>query len=418
MSTNKKLTIGLFGFGVVGEGVYQLVNKTKTIDAAIKKICIKNDTKKRHAPEELFTTDKNILLNDPDINVIVEVINETQQAYDIVTTALRNGKYVVSASKKMIAENLPELIALQNEKDLSFLYEASSCASIPIIRNLEEYYDNDLLYSIKAIVNGSTNYILTKMFDENLNFKDALLQAQQLGFAESDPSFDILGIDATNKWTILLYHAYGIYIHPSELLQNGIQNISAFDATVAKEKSYTIRLVAQALKLKDGGIASFVLPQFVTNESQLAKVKNEFNGVILGSSFSEEQFFYGKGAGSHPTASAVLADIAALRYDYKYEYKKANSVVVNKSANDFYLNVYISFDEVAHIKKEDFESIEEFFLEDSRKYIIGTIHTSKLIDNNWWKINGNSLIVLPNAIAENMEANQLKKKSLNLAGVL
>jgi homoserine dehydrogenase len=291
MGSNKKLTIGLFGFGVVGEGVYQLINKTNTIDATIKKICIKDSSKTRSAPTELFTIDKNALLNDPEINVIVEVINETQQAYDIVTTALKNGKYVVSASKKMIAENLLELIALQQEKNLSFLYESSSCASIPIIRNLEEYYDNDLLYSIKAIVNGSTNFILTKMFDENLNFKDALLLAQQLGFAESDPSFDVLGIDATNKWTILLYHAYGIYIHPSQLLQNGIQNISAFDAIVAKEKSYNIKLVAQALKLKNGGIASFVLPQFVTNNNQLANVKNEFNGVILGSTFSEEQFF-------------------------------------------------------------------------------------------------------------------------------
>jgi homoserine dehydrogenase len=416
MNTTKKLTIGLFGFGVVGEGVYQLIEKTKTMDATIKKICIKNNTKKRNAPQELFTTDKALLLNDPDINVIVEVINETQEAYSIVTTALKNGKHVVSASKKMIAENLLELITLQQENNLSFLYEASSCASIPIIRNLEEYYDNDLLYSIKAIVNGSTNYILTKMFEEQLNFKDALLQAQQLGFAETDPSFDVLGIDATNKWSILLYHAYGIYIHPNKLLQNGIQNISAFDAIVAQEKKYTIKLVAQALKLKTGGIASFVLPQFVTTDSQLAKVKNEYNGVILGSSFSEEQFFYGKGAGSHPTASAVLADIAALRYDYKYEYKKANSVVVNNPATDFYLQVYISFTEVAHIKKEALESIDEFFLEDGRKYIIGIIAAHKLIADNWWKINGNSLILLPDAIAENVETQKLKKRSLNLAG--
>ena len=125
------------------------------------------------------------ILNDPEINVIVEVINETEPAFEIVSTALENGKDVVSASKKMIAEHLPELLGLQKQTDRSFLYEAAACASIPVIRNLEEYYDNDLLHSIKAIVNGSTNFILTKMFEEKLDFQQALLLAQQLGFAES-----------------------------------------------------------------------------------------------------------------------------------------------------------------------------------------------------------------------------------------
>jgi homoserine dehydrogenase len=413
---NNKLTIGLFGYGVVGQGVYELVNKTKTVDATIRKICVKSSTKKRNAPAELFTLNKDDLLNDPQINVIVEVINETKEAYEIVKTALVNGKFVVSASKKMLAENLLELIELQNAHNKSLLYEASSCASIPIIRNLEEYYDNDLLYSIKAIVNGSTNYILTKMLVENLGFKDALIQAQQLGFAESDPSFDVNGIDATNKWTIILYHAYGIYVHPSNFLHCGIQNINSFDAIVAKEKKYNIKLVAQALKTNDGKIASFVLPQFVENDSQLAKVKNEYNGVILGSSFSDEQFFYGKGAGSHPTASAVLADIAALRYNYAYEYKKANSQIVNEAANDYLLNVYISFDDIKNIKQDEFEQIVEFFTEENKKYIIGSINAADLIKSDWWKTKGNSLIVLPEAIGS--KANTIKKLSLALAGVV
>ncbi|MEO8913957.1 MAG: homoserine dehydrogenase, partial [Puia sp.] len=187
MDTHKQLTIGLFGFGVVGEGLYRILLQTPSLKATIKKVCIKHPGKNRNAPEELFTTDRNQLLNDPEINVIVEVINETGPAFDIVSTALKNGKDVVSASKKMLAENLPELLRLQKQTGHSLLYEAAACASIPVIRNLEEYYDNDLLHSIRAIVNGSTNFILTKMFEEKLEFKQALLLAQQLGFAESDP---------------------------------------------------------------------------------------------------------------------------------------------------------------------------------------------------------------------------------------
>src|SRR6516162_4514704 len=196
MEAHKQLTIGLFGFGVVGEGLYRVLQQTPSLKANIKKVCIKNPGKKRNAPPELFTTDKNVLLNDPEINVIVEVINESEPAFEIVSTALKNGKEVVSASKKMIAEHLPDLLGLQKQTGQSFLYEAAACASIPVIRNLEEYYDNDLLHSLKAIVNGSTNFILTKMFEENLSFKDALLLAQQLGFAESDPSLDVDGWDA------------------------------------------------------------------------------------------------------------------------------------------------------------------------------------------------------------------------------
>src|SRR5678815_1997428 len=174
MEAHKQLTIGLFGFGVVGEGLYKVLQQTPSLKASIKRVCIKNPDKKRNAPDELFTTDKDLLLNDPEINVIVEVINETEPAFEIVSTAFINGKHVVSASKKMIAEHLPRILELQKQTGRSFLCEAAACASIPVIRNLEEYYDNDLLHSLKAIVNGSTNFILTKMFEESLSFKDAL----------------------------------------------------------------------------------------------------------------------------------------------------------------------------------------------------------------------------------------------------
>ena len=418
METHKQLTIGLFGFGVVGEGLYKVLQQTPSLKASIKRVCIKNPDKKREAPADLFTTDRNVILNDPQINVIVEVINESGPAFEIVSRALNSGKAVVSASKKMIAEHLPELLKLQQDTGSSFLYESAACASIPVIRNLEEYYDNDLLHSIKAIVNGSTNFILTKMFEDKLDFQDALLLAQQLGFAESDPKLDIEGFDAANKWTFLLTHAYGIVEKTSNLVFNGIQNIQAGDAVVAKEKHFDIKLVAQAKKLQNGKVAAFVLPQFVKTDDALSFVKNEYNGVVIESGFADKQFFYGKGAGSFPTASAVLSDLSALRYQYKYEYKKLYHHTPHELTDDFFVRIYISFDDWKYIPRDKFEWIEEWHAETDRKYLVGVIHFREIRQHDWWKQNNTSLVLTPEPIIEDVEIRKLKKKSLELAGIV
>lgn len=417
-TTHKELVIGMFGFGVVGEGLYKILQQTPSLNARIKKACIKHPGKKRNAPEELFTTNRDELLNDEQINVIVEVIDDSKAAYEIVTTALKNGKAVVSASKKMIAENLVSILELQKETGLPFLCEAAACASIPVIRNLEEYYDNDLLHSIRAIVNGSTNFILTKMFDERLDFNDALLLAQQLGYAESDPTLDVEGFDAVNKWAILLNHAYGIVTTIDHILFSGIQNIQLTDALVAKEKGFEIKLVAQAKTLLNGKIAAYVLPQFVRKDDQLAFVKNEFNGVVIESGFADRQFFYGKGAGSLATGSAVMSDISALRYGYKYEYKKLYHHKPKELTNDFYVRVYISFDEINKIKKEEFEWIEEWHAGLERSYLTGVIHFSKLQKDDWWKASGVSLILSADDIIEEIDSRNAKKRSLELAGIV
>jgi homoserine dehydrogenase len=418
MDTHKKLTIGLFGFGVVGEGLYKVLHQTPSLKATIKKVAIKHPGKKRNAPAELFTTDKNELLFDDEINVIVEVIDDANAAFEIVSTALKNGKAVVSASKKMIAEHLPEILQLQQETQLPFLCEAAACASIPVIRNLEEYYDNDLLHSIKAIINGSTNFILTKMFEDKLGFGQALLLAQQLGFAESDPSLDVEGYDAVNKWSILLNHAYGIVEHPNNILFSGIQNIQLSDAMVAKEKNLDIKLVAQARKLSNGKVAAFVLPQFIKHDDHLAFVKNEYNGVVIESGFADKQFFYGKGAGSFPTASAVLSDLSALRYDYRYEYKKLYHHQPLELTNDFYVRVYLSFDDWKYIPREKLEWIEEWHAEADRKYLVAVLSFNQLVENKWWKENNTSLILSADPIIENLDIINLKKRSLELAGIV
>jgi len=418
MNTHKQLNIGLFGFGVVGEGLYKVLKQTPSLKASIVKVCIKNPDKKRDAPAELFTTEKDDLLNDSNINVIVEVIDDADAAFVIVKTALLNGKHVVSASKKMLAEHLPEILELQKQTGLSVLYEAAACASIPVIRNLEEYYDNDLLHAIKAIVNGSTNFILTRMFEDKLSFADALILAQQLGFAESNPKLDVEGFDAVNKWSVLLNHAYGIVEHPDNLLFNGIQNIQLSDALVAKEKNFEVKLVAQAKKLKNGNVAAFVLPQFVKHDDPLSFVKNEYNGAVIESGFADKQFFYGKGAGSFPTASAVLSDLSALRYDYRYEYKKLYHHKPHQLSSEYFVKVYVSFDDWKFIPREKFEWIEEWHADAERKYLVAVINVNYLQEATWWKENNTSLILMPDPIIEDMDIIKLKKRSLELAGII
>lgn len=234
---SKKLTIGLFGFGVVGQGLQDIIS-TKDLNLEIKKIAIKHPEKQRTLPARLFITNAAEILDDPEINTVVELINDADAAFKIVTAALKSGKNVVSANKKMIAEHLKELVDLQVEYGTSLLYEGAVCGSIPIIRNLEEYYDNELLHSVSGIFNGSSNYILSKVFSENLHYNDALKQAQDLGFAETDPTLDVGGYDAKYKLVIATAHAYGVFVNPEDVLNIGIHNLSDDDKQYAREKNY------------------------------------------------------------------------------------------------------------------------------------------------------------------------------------
>ena len=416
--SNKQLNIGLFGFGVVGKGLYDVLHTTPTLQASIKKIVIKDPFKKRSIAAENFSTDAPAILNDESINVVVELIDDADAAFDIVKTALQKGKSVVSANKKMIAEHFDELLQLQQENNTALLYEAACCASMPIVRNLEEYYDNDLLKSIRGIINGSTNFILTKILEEQLEFKAALTLAQQLGFAESNPKLDIGGFDAANKLSILLAHSFGVIAKPIDFIFNGIENISLPDAILAKEKKQTIKLVATAKKLENGKLAAFVLPQFVNQNDNLYHVQNEFNALTTESTFADEHFFKGKGAGAFPTASAVLSDISALGYNYKYEYKKIYHQTDTVLSNDYYLKVFISTDDLGKINKDEFEWIEEWHNEFKHSWLVAVIHAEKLFTTDWWKQEAVSLILCPDAIIETVEYKKISKRSLELAGVV
>lgn len=372
--SRKNLNIGLYGFGCVGFGLYEVLQKTPGLKANIKNICVKDKNKQREIGIENFTFDKNDILNDDDINVVVELIDDADAAFEIVSAALKKGKAVVSANKKMIAEHFTELLELQKEYNVPLLYEAACCASIPIIRNLEEYYDNDLLQSIEGIVNGSTNYILTKTFAENLSYDEALKQAQDKGFAESNPILDTGGFDAKYKLLILLAHSFGYVAKPNDIFNIGIDGIGELELRYAREKGLKIKLVAQALKGTDGNLSAFVIPKFVSPEDRLYNVDDVFNGVLTKTSFADTQFFVGKGAGAHPTASAVISDISALSYDYRYEYKKIHQQENLILSDDVKLKVLLRHKkEDSETFKQQFIAIEEAYTNNESGYITGTI---------------------------------------------
>ncbi|MCV9389097.1 homoserine dehydrogenase [Reichenbachiella ulvae] len=386
------MKLGIFGFGVVGQGLYHVLQQSNSIQAEIEKFCIKDITKPRSLDKALFTDDKNELLHNDKIDVIVELIDDAEAAFEIVKEAMNRGKHVVSANKKMIAEHLEELLELQRKNKVSLLYEGSCCASIPIIRNLEEYYDNDLMTSLEGIFNGSTNFILTKMINESASYENVLKEAQDLGFAESDPTLDVEGIDARYKLCILLYHAFGLITNPDELFTLGITKINTFDIEFAQKNNYEIKLIARGKKVGDF-IDATVLPTFVHQSSILAQTKNEYNAVILESAFSESQFLYGKGAGDKPTGSAVLSDISALGYGYRYEYKKASRTNNFALHEDFEMKVYVRFKD-QHPNESDFIEVVEKYSGPDGNYWIGYVSRQKMKDAKWLEIPDLNVIAL------------------------
>ncbi len=375
----KKINIGLFGFGVVGEGIYKVLEEKPQLNAAIKKIVIKDNSKSRNAPSELFSTNADDILNDDEINVVVELISDADAAHDIIIKAFNKGKHVVSANKKLIADHHKELLDLQAQNNVSFLYEASVCGSVPIIRNLEEYFDNDLLNYVSGIVNGTTNYILTKMANENESYQDALKAAQESGFAEADPTADVEGFDASSKLAIITLHAFGKKIDVDQVIRKGITSLKVEDFKYAKEKNYTIKLIANSkINHQTGEITSTVLPTFVELNKTIALVNNEYNGVLIGSSLSDEQFLYGKGAGRFPTSSAVLSDISALKYDYQYsirKYENKEEGVFNQTGKK---RIYIGFENQADDVSNIFDEIEERYQSKNYNHIVGVIDIEKL----------------------------------------
>ena len=407
---SNKLTIGLFGFGCVGSGLYEVLNKSKLIDARIKTIVVKHRTKKRSIAEEAFSYDVSAIIEDPEINVVVELINDSEAAFDIVCKAFAAGKSVVSANKKLIAEHLDELLEMATEKNVSFLYEGAVAGSIPVIRNLEEYYNNDSLTSIEGITNGTTNYILTQS-NFGVTYGTALKEAQELGFAELDPTLDVDGFDSKFKLVILLKHAFGLSVLPKNVQNIGIRRISEREVAYANEKGYRIKLLSRAEKTKNDVLA-FVAPHFVPKGHSAYNVDNEFNAIIVEALFSDKQLFIGKGAGSYPTASAVLSDISALKFAYKYEYRKSQDAGNLAFSNDFFIKIYLGSPFMEAINELPFYRVDEVYQSDNYAYQTGWVRFSELKEFNFNYRKDLSLLILPEPVQWSDEFLKITREKL------
>lgn len=376
---NKQINIGLFGFGTVGKGLYDVLKKIQPENVSIVKVCVRNVAKhSAEAPELEFTSNADDIFTDSRINFIVELIDDAEAAYGIVKRALQAKIPVVSGNKKMLARHIQEMIQLQRDNDTALLYDASACGSIPVIRNLEEYYDNDLLISVKGILNGSSNFILSKIFNEGMNYAEALKLAQDLGFAESDPTLDIGGWDSLFKLIIITIHAFGVYVEPEQIFTFGIGNMNEHDIQFAHEKRRRVKLVGWAEKVDEDKLVLSVMPHLLSKQKYIYSVEDEFNGVVIKGLFYYKQFMFGQGAGGFPTGSAVLSDITAQLYDYRYQYKKLQSQHQLHFANDYKVRIYYRYDSPTTLNLLEFSTIHESYYSDTYKYVVGDIELSQL----------------------------------------
>ena len=320
MEKRKSIGIGLMGLGVVGGGVAKALMERKEAIASqvgcplrLKKI-LERDLQKWRASEmepDLFTTDPAQVIGDPEIDIIIEALGGERPALDFIEEAMGRGKHVVTSNKEVISKHGPELISLAREKGVDILYEASVGGGIPLIAPFKQDLLANQISAIYAIINGTTNYILTRMASEGLDFSSALKQAQELGYAEPDPTYDIEGIDAAYKLAILATLAFHAEVRPEDVYHEGISRLTSRDFRYARELGYAIKLLAIA-KEKDGLVEVRVHPVFLPQDLLLAKVDGVFNAVEVEGDLVGRVLFYGQGAGASPTSSAVVADVINL----------------------------------------------------------------------------------------------------------
>ena len=309
------MKIAVLGHGTVGSGVAEILTKRKAeVSSAAEKeielgavLDIKNFSGLSYSDK--FVTDYSEILDDPEIGIVAEAIGGTEPAFSYIKSALKKGKSVVTSNKELVAEKGAELLSIARAHNVNFLFEASVGGAIPVIRSLYTSLSATGITEIAGILNGTTNFILTKMFREGQDYFSALADAQKLGYAESDPSADVLGFDAQRKIAILSSLVWGSTLHTEDIPTEGITNISAKDVYLAEKCGFSIKLIARAKRLENGKIFARVSPALVKKESVLANVSDVFNAVLIKSETAGKTVLYGKGAGKLPTASAVVADI-------------------------------------------------------------------------------------------------------------
>lgn len=314
------LKIGLAGFGNVGAGVYKNIEKNQHLlrertgkELVVSRIAVRDLTKARtvEMPADLVTTDLDELVQDPEIDLIVELIGGVDRAFDLVKASVENGKAVVTGNKALLAERGQELFAIAEEHGQPIYYEAAVAGGIPIIKTVQESLIGNHIQTMAGIINGTCNYILTRMTEAGLDYETALVEAQQLGYAESDPTLDVNGWDAAHKAVILASLSYGCWVPCDKIHVEGIENVHREDIAFAEKLGYTIKLLAIIQLHEDtGAIEVRVQPSLIANNHILASVKGVFNAILVQGDVVGETLFYGSGAGQDPTSSSVIADIA------------------------------------------------------------------------------------------------------------
>ena len=307
--------IAVLGFGVVGSGTVELFykNKNKIVEKAGTDLDIKYILDIRDFPgspfEGKFTKDINDILNDDEVTLVAEVMGGVNPAFDFVKSCLERGKSVVSSNKELVAKKGAELLRTAKEHNCNFLFEASTGGAIPIIRPLHQCLAANDITAVAGILNGTTNFILTKMINENMPFAEALSTAQKLGYAEKDPTADVEGHDACRKICILSSLVFGKHVYPEWVHCEGISSITAEDAQYAESWGGAVKLIGSVKRTADGKILPIVRPAFVCGANQLSSVNDVFNGTMVYGDAIDQVMFYGRGAGKFPTASAIVADL-------------------------------------------------------------------------------------------------------------
>ena len=318
--SSKTLKIAMLGCGVVGSQVARLLIANKAdlstragANLELVKVAVRNPKSKNYGvPDELLTSDLKSIVNDPQVDLVIELLGGIEPARELILAALKNGKSVVTANKALLAKHGAELYAAADNANVDLYYEAAVAGAIPILRPLRESLVGDQVLKVMGIVNGTTNYILTKMDENGAAFEDALREAQKLGFAEADPTADIEGGDAAAKAAILAGLAFHSRVTDLDVYKEGISNISATDVKVAKAMDLVIKLLAIADVTDEGAIAVRVHPALISRSHPLASVRDSYNAVFIESASAGQMMFYGRGAGGEPTASAILGDLVAV----------------------------------------------------------------------------------------------------------
>ncbi len=346
--------VAVFGYGVVGSGVVEVLNRNRISigkrageEIKIKKIVdIRDFSGDPYA--ELITSDPESVFNDDAISVVVETIGGTFVAYEFTKKAFNKGKHVVTSNKELVASYGPELLSLAKKNGVNYLFEASVGGGIPIIRPLNQCLAANEINGIRGILNGTTNFILTSMKVQNKNFDTALKEAQKNGFAEADPTADIEGYDACRKIAILSSIAYGEYVDPTKIYTEGIKNITLKDMDYAEKLDCAIKLIAMSLRT-NGKIFARVSPLIIKKSRPLSGVDNEFNAIEVKGDAIGDAMFYGKGAGKFPTASAVVADVIDVVSNKKSVSSKNvwqipaqnNMIDINETETRFFVRVEV-----------------------------------------------------------------------------